>query len=45
MDKQRKRFSENPENPAIRGISDPLLLPTVVSLRYGCLASVSSYDK
>jgi hypothetical protein len=45
VDIRRRRFSESQANPAIRGISDPLLLPNVVSLRYDCLASLSSYDE
>ena len=31
-------------NSSIRGISDPLLLPTVVSLCYDCLDNLSLYD-
>ena len=44
LDIQRKRFSEDPATLSIRGISDPLLLPTVVSLCHDCLASLSLYD-
>src|SRR5258706_5881231 len=35
---------ESQANLSIRWISDPLLLPTVVSLCYDCLASLSLYD-
>ena len=41
---QRRRFSESQANLSIRVISDPLLLPTVVSLCYDCLASLLLYD-
>ena len=41
LDMQYKRHSESQANSSIRGVSDPLLLPTVVSLRCDCLASLS----
>ncbi len=44
LDIPRKRFSESQANLSIRGISDPLLLPTVVSLCYDCLANLLLYD-